>query len=81
MELKGFRRMTLQPGATSKARFSIPAETLAFFDTLHRLIVEPGRVLVLLGSSSADIRLQGEFSITGPTRVVSARREYFTYCE
>jgi beta-glucosidase len=81
MELKGFRRITVQPGATATARFSIPAETLAFFDASHRLVVEPGPVQVLLGSSSADIRLQGEFTIIGPTRLVSRRREYFTSCE
>ncbi len=81
MELKGFRRITLPPGAAAAVEFLVPAETLAFYDATNRSVVEPGRIVVLLGSSSADVRLQGEFTITGTTHALLARQEYFTRSE
>ena len=39
-------------------------------------VVEPGNVDVMLGSSSADIRLQGEFEITGDVVNVMGNRVF-----
>jgi beta-glucosidase len=38
---------------------------LAFYDNELNLVIEPGRIYLMLGSSSDDIRLKGEFTITG----------------
>jgi beta-glucosidase len=64
-ELKGFIRLTLQPGAKRTVTFHVPARHLAFYDHQMRYIVEPGTVEVMVGSSSQDIRLRGTFEITG----------------
>ncbi len=81
MELKGFQRIPLQAGASATVKFLVPVETLAFYDSAQRCIVEPGRMVVLIGRSSADIRLRGEFTITAPGHLVSTRQEYFTRSE
>lgn len=69
-ELKGFKRLTLQPGERKTITFQVPVGIMAFYDRQMQFIVEPGEIEVLIGSSSADIRLQDRFEITGvPTPV------------
>jgi beta-glucosidase len=63
-ELKGFRRMELDPGKSSTVNFTIDKSSLAFFSTQKKdWVAEPGRFDVLLGSSSADIRLKGSLEL------------------
>jgi beta-glucosidase len=64
-ELKGFIRLTLQPGERKNITFHLPVDQLAFYDNELNLVIEPGRIYLMLGSSSDDIRLKGEFTITG----------------
>lgn len=66
-ELKGFKRLTLQPGESREVRFRLEACQLAFYGPDMARIVEPGEIEVMVGASSADIRLTGRFVITGPT--------------
>jgi beta-glucosidase len=63
-ELKGFHRLSLAPGETRTVGFTLAAAQLAWWDGAG-WAVEPGAVRVLIGSSSEDIRLQGEVRITG----------------
>lgn len=81
MELKGFRRISLEPGETKGIEFTLFAEQLAFYDQYMRLIVEPGEFDVMVGSSSEDIRLRGKFNITGETRVIDRRTAFFSKVE
>ncbi len=62
-ELKGFRRITLKPGEKKKVTFSLSQDDLLFYDANMNLIVEPGIFEVMIGSSSEDIRLKGEFEV------------------
>jgi beta-glucosidase len=64
-ELKGYVRLRLEPGESKRVTFDLPAEMLAFYDLDQRLVLEPGKVTVMVGSSSADIRLKGAFEIAG----------------
>jgi beta-glucosidase len=68
-ELKGYVRQSIQPGEACKVTFHLPVDQLAFYDEDLDLVIEPGRIEVLLGSSSEDIRLQGEFEITGAKKM------------
>jgi beta-glucosidase len=61
-ELKGFQRITLQPGETRQARFLLPAEELSFTGADDQPILEPGHYHVWIGPSSAG-GLQGEFEL------------------
>lgn len=63
-ELRGFQRISLQPGETKTVTFTLPAEKLALWDvTTHGFVVEPGKFDVLVGASSADIRAQGQIEV------------------
>jgi beta-glucosidase len=64
-ELKGFKRLTLAPGESKRVTFDLAVEQLGFYDREMRFCVEPGWVEVMIGSSSADIRLKGGFEVTG----------------
>lgn len=75
-ELKGFARVTLQPGESRSITFHLPVNQLAFYDEDLRLILEPGRIRVMLGSSSEDIRLEGEFEIIGTDRAEVQERVF-----
>jgi beta-glucosidase len=67
-ELKGFCRLSLQPGEKRRVTFHLPVDMLAFYDQQLELVVEAGAIGVMLGSSSEDIRLQGAFEIVGADR-------------
>ena len=63
--LKGFKRIRLQPQESKTITFHLDVRHLAFYDLAMRYQVEPGAIYVGVGSSSADIRLRGDFEITG----------------
>jgi beta-glucosidase len=63
-ELKGFKKVMLQPGETSQIELSIDRKDLSYWDESgHGWKAEPGTFAILIGSSSADIRLQGVFEL------------------
>ncbi len=57
-ELKGFERITLDPGGTATVAFDITPERLAFYDVDMVFRVEPGEFRLMVGSSSRDANLQ-----------------------
>lgn len=75
-ELKGYMRLFLEPGETRRITFNLPVDQLAFYDADLNLILEPGKIEVMLGGSSDDIRLHGEFDIIGP-KIIPVERRVF----
>jgi beta-glucosidase len=73
-ELKGFCRLHLKPGESRKVIFHLPVNMLAYYDEQLELVVEGGKINIMLGSSSADIRLQGEFEISALSKTVISQR-------
>jgi beta-glucosidase len=61
--LRGFERVELRPGETKSVTFTLSTPDLALWDRNMRFIVEPGTFRVMIGSSSEDIRLKGDFEI------------------
>jgi beta-glucosidase len=57
-ELKGFRRVWLEPGETRTITFDITPELLAFYDVNMKFTVEPGDFDIMIGASSRDADLQ-----------------------
>lgn len=53
-ELKGFQRVTLQPGEMKMVAFDITPDSLAFYDVDMNWVVEPGEFAVMVGSSSRN---------------------------
>jgi len=80
-ELKGFSRVSLAPGEECGVRFHVSAELLAFSGLDGERVVEPGRVEILLGASSTDIRLEGSFELTGSARRVPEDRAFIARAE
>ena len=62
--LRGFVRVTLAPGETKAVRFTLQPSDLALYDQAGHWTVEPGRFTVMLGASSTDLRLRGNFTVT-----------------
>jgi beta-glucosidase len=64
--LRGFERVTLEPGQTRRVTFTLPVSQLAYYDVRKKgFAVEPGLFDILVGSSSDDIRLKGALTVTG----------------
>ena len=57
-ELKGFRKIELQPGETQTIALGITPATLAFYDVNMNYVVEPGDFEIMVGTSSRDEDLE-----------------------
>lgn len=68
--LKGFQRVTLEPGQTKTVTFTLGVNQLGFYDHDLSYVVEPGTVEVMVGSSSQDLDCSGTFEITGKKTAV-----------
>lgn len=68
LELRGFKRIDLAPGARKRVTFSLTPEQLAFWTPSVNgkggWIIEAGRIDFWVGASSADLRASGSFEIT-----------------
>ncbi len=62
--LKGFQRITLQPGETRAVTFPVGPQQLQFLGEDMRPVVEPGEFLLMVGGSSETIR-QVSLSVSG----------------
>ncbi len=62
-QLRGFAKLALEPGETKTCSFKLRPTTWRCYDADLKRVVEPGRFRVMVGSSSDDIRLSGEFQV------------------
>lgn len=62
-ELKGYEKVALEPGEKKTVHLTLTPEDLSLFDADMNFIVEPGTFRVMVGSSSRDIKLKGEFEV------------------
>jgi beta-glucosidase len=56
-ELKGFRKVHLEPGESTTVTFNITPAELSFFDVNMKYVVEPGDFEIMVGNSSRDADL------------------------
>jgi beta-glucosidase len=56
-ELKGFRKVRLQPGETTTVTLDITPDRLSFYDVNMKYVVEPGEFEIMVGNSSRDADL------------------------
>jgi len=68
-ELRGFRRVTLNPGETRTLTFTLRPDDMALYDRDLRRVVEPGTFTLWAGGSSAAT-LEARFAVTGTTTVL-----------
>jgi beta-glucosidase len=62
-QLRGFQRVSLQPGEKKTLTFVLHPDDLALLDKNMNRVVEPGKFEVRIGSSSVDIKLKKEFTV------------------
>jgi len=63
-ELKGFARVTLEPGQEKEVTMHLNSRSFAYYDvTGKKWKVEPGNFEIMAGSSSADIRIKTKLQV------------------
>lgn len=68
-ELKGFQRISLQAGESRTVQMTLQAAQLAYWDvSKKRFAVEPDRLQIMVGRSSADLKLSKAIRITQSAR-------------
>ncbi|MFN2578209.1 MAG: glycoside hydrolase family 3 N-terminal domain-containing protein [Pyrinomonadaceae bacterium] len=64
--LRGFERIHLKAGETKTVSFTLSRDDIALWNRQLHFVVEPGKMKVMIGSGSEDIRLTGQFEIASP---------------
>ena len=62
--LRGFERVTLQPGESRQVTFTLDRSDFGFYDNRGRFVVEPGQIEVYVGDSS-QATMKDTFTVTG----------------
>lgn len=71
-ELKGFKKLEIQPGEQKQAEFTLDKRSFAYYDTDRReWAVESGEFEILIGKSSADIVLKDTVQLTAEHKKVT----------
>jgi len=55
-ELKGFRRVTLQPGAATTVEFTLGKDAFAYWNEAMQYAVEPGEFQIMAGPNCVDLK-------------------------
>lgn len=64
LQLRGFKRIQIKKGETKKVTIPLQVKNLYFWDdTKNAYAVEPGDFDILIGASSADIRLKDKITV------------------
>ncbi|MFI3316244.1 MAG: glycoside hydrolase family 3 N-terminal domain-containing protein [Rikenellaceae bacterium] len=64
--LRGFDRIHLKAGETKRVTFTLGWQDMALLDSRYEWVVEPGVFNVMVGKSSEDIVLKGEYRVIDP---------------
>ncbi len=78
LQLCGFQRLSLQPGERRRVTFRLAADQLAFTGVDGQLILEPGRIELMVGRSSADVTSRISIELVGPPTVIARRERFFS---
>lgn len=62
-ELKDFQKINLKPGERKTLHFTLDQKKLSFYNSKLEFLAEPGRFDLMIGSSSADLRLKDSFEL------------------
>jgi beta-glucosidase len=63
LELKDFQKVKLNAGESKTIEFTIDKEKLSFYNNKLEWTTEPGDFEVMIGASSADIKLKSDFEL------------------
>lgn len=80
-ELKGFQRLHLEAGERRCVRFVLPVNACAYLDETMQLVIEPGVLELMIGTSSAETPLRKTVQIAGATAKVQRKGAFFSQAE
>jgi beta-glucosidase len=63
LELKDFQKIKLNAGESKTIEFTIDKEKLSFYNNKLEWVAEPGDFEVMIGTSSADIKIKSNFEL------------------
>jgi len=78
LELKGTARVSLQPGACKTVTFTLHTHQLGWYDETYQYIVPAGIVDVMVGGSSDNLPVHGQFTITDSKILASQSKVFFS---
>jgi beta-glucosidase len=55
-ELKGFRKIHLEPGESKIVSFLITVKDLSFYNAKNEFVAEPGKFHLFIGTNSVDVK-------------------------
>ena len=73
-QLIGYQKVRLAPGDSARVTFEVHMDRTSFTCLGNERVVEPGRMRIMIGSSSEDLPLQTAFTIVGRMRKVPEGR-------
>ena len=76
IQLQGFGRVELAAGQTKKVEFLMSPQQLGYY-AMGEWNIDPGRYMIKVGASSADIRLEAEITLEGEQLTMPLRTTYF----
>jgi beta-xylosidase len=77
-ELVGFKRVHLEPSASTVVEFEVQMSQLGYVGISGGFMLEPGPIEAWVGSASDDIRVRGRFQVVGDTIDLHGRRSYLS---
>jgi beta-glucosidase len=78
-ELKGFAKVSLQPGETKTVVIDLDCRAFAYYDPAHgRWVTEDGQFDLLVGASAADIRGRATVTLQSTLQLPSTLHEEST---
>lgn len=80
IQLQGFARVSLKPGESKTVRMKLHTDQFGFYshEGVRQWNIRPGKFVVKVGASSADIKLQETVTLTGEPVVKPIRDHYFS---
>ena len=81
LKLQGFARVSLEPRQSKTVRVKLYTEQLGYYSREgkeRRWNVLPGKYIVKIGASSADIRLEDQLTLIGDSIHKPLREQYFS---
>lgn len=80
-QLVGFKRLTIPAGDRRRLKFLLDSSQFAYYDRQMRLVVDPGEVEVMVGSSSREIHLRRTVVLQGERRPLQQQQVVATQVE
>jgi beta-glucosidase len=78
MKLKGFKRLSLEAGERKTVTFQLHTNQLGLYDETMRYMLQPQTVQVMVGRSSKELPLTGQFKMVGQSVDVTDNKVFFS---